>query len=74
MWRHHSSPAGRPGNFANKPLPFLEFTNIPFHLYKAFQAGPCFYVLNPELHSFHVQQPTLDLLHIRPPSFTHNYV
>jgi hypothetical protein len=73
-WRLHSSPAGRPGSFAKRTPSFRNSQPYPSTYIKAFQAGPCFYVLNPELLSFHVQQPTLDLLHIRPPSFTYNYV
>jgi hypothetical protein len=60
--------------FLQKDPAVLNITKIPFHLYKAFQTGPCFYVLNPELHSFHVQQPILNPLHVRPSSFTHIYV
>jgi hypothetical protein len=40
--------------FCKKNPEIPEITKIPFHLYKAFQTGPCFYDLNPELHSFHV--------------------
>jgi hypothetical protein len=57
-----------------RTLQFPKLQIYPSTYIKVFQAGPCFYVLNPELFSFHVQQPTLDLLHVRPPSFTHNYV
>jgi hypothetical protein len=46
--RRHSPPAGCFGSFANKPLPFPEFTNKPFHLYKSLSIrsfslclGPC---------------------------------
>jgi hypothetical protein len=74
MWRHRSLSASRPGIFAKRTPSFRNSQPYPFTYIKAIQAGPCFYVLNPELFSFHVQQPTLDLLHVRPPSFTHNYV
>jgi hypothetical protein len=42
-WRHHSSPAGRPGNFAKRTLQIPKLQIYPSTYMKSFQPSPFFY-------------------------------
>jgi hypothetical protein len=67
-WRHLNFPAGRPGNFANKP----PISGIYKNILPPYKRALPFSGLDPRFSNLSNPRSMAALLHLNPPSFIHN--